>query len=383
MNGDVEEIFKKQKKYFPSEKKSNSRVNSLADSVIKDLFLLNSNPWQQVKLAKRATGLKNPDNVIEWLRFLGFATPKYSSSRWTIIRRISDLNPPATKLEKNRAYVEVVTGLAIVHGVTTETVEYVLDLATRNETDFTVKCDIEIPECSSCVVNSLCTFQSSSRFIQPTIVSNESISNKLHKLLGDECVGDLQKIGEAELLQIILDQSYRENLFNRINNNALKTKILLLVDLLNFTYNRRLDRIEQITRPDDVYRHIIRISKSLDHERCWVLLLDKNYRLLEIQTVSIGSNNASLMTVGNVLKPALVSGCPSIIFVHNHPSGEVTPSISDVNLTQILNDSARLVGVKLHDHIIMGEGKCYSFVRNETYCIDDVFTDDFQIADTD
>jgi len=93
-----------------------------------------------------------------------------------------------------------------------------------------------------------------------------------------------------------------------------------------------------------------------DKEHFWVVLLNsKNYYLLHTE-VSVGTQSASLVQPREVLGPALREGAASLILVHNHPSGDPTPSGEDLRLTRQLADGARLLDLRLHDHVIVGNG---------------------------
>ena len=93
-----------------------------------------------------------------------------------------------------------------------------------------------------------------------------------------------------------------------------------------------------------------------DKEHFWTIFLDAKNHYLMHTLVSIGTQSASLVHPREVLGPALREGAASVILVHNHPSGDPTPSREDLRLTRQLADAAGLVDVNLHDHIIIGNG---------------------------
>ena len=93
-----------------------------------------------------------------------------------------------------------------------------------------------------------------------------------------------------------------------------------------------------------------------DREHFWVVLLNTQNRYLMHTLVSTGTLSASLVHPREVLGPALREGAAALILVHNHPSGDPTPSREDLRLTQQLADGARLLDLRLHDHIIIGNG---------------------------
>lgn len=94
--------------------------------------------------------------------------------------------------------------------------------------------------------------------------------------------------------------------------------------------------------------------RRLHKESLRVILLDTRYHLIRIEEVSIGSVNESIAHPRDVFRPALVSSAYAMIVVHNHPSGDPSPSQTDHSLTRRLAEAAELLQIKLLDHIIIG-----------------------------
>lgn len=97
--------------------------------------------------------------------------------------------------------------------------------------------------------------------------------------------------------------------------------------------------------PDDAREHFV------------TLFLDSQNRLVATHEVSVGSLSASLVHPREVFGPALrLLGVASLILVHNHPSGECTPSAEDIRLTRQLVDAGKLLEITVHDHVIIAHG---------------------------
>ena len=86
--------------------------------------------------------------------------------------------------------------------------------------------------------------------------------------------------------------------------------------------------------------------------------VDSKNRVLCVEIVSIGSLNASIVHPREVYKTCLLSSAAALVVVHNHPSGDPTPSREDLELTGRLREAGELLGVRLLDHVILGDG-CY------------------------
>ncbi len=107
---------------------------------------------------------------------------------------------------------------------------------------------------------------------------------------------------------------------------------------------------------------VVELAKDLvqaaddDKEHFWVILLNaQNHYLLHTE-VSVGTQSASLVHPREVLGPALREGAVSIVCIHNHPSGDPTPSREDVRLTRQLSEAGRSLDLRVHDHVIIGNG---------------------------
>ena len=94
--------------------------------------------------------------------------------------------------------------------------------------------------------------------------------------------------------------------------------------------------------------------RILHKESLRVILLDTRYHLLRIAEVSLGSLNESIAHPRDVFRPAVISSAYAVIVVHNHPSGDPSPSQADHSLTRRLAEAAELLQIKLLDHIIIG-----------------------------
>ena len=85
-------------------------------------------------------------------------------------------------------------------------------------------------------------------------------------------------------------------------------------------------------------------------------MLNTKNEVLSIQEIYVGNVNSSVVRPAEVIRPAVRDNAPSIIIVHNHPSGDPTPSPEDVSITQELVAAGRLLGVEVLDHVVIGSG---------------------------
>lgn len=107
------------------------------------------------------------------------------------------------------------------------------------------------------------------------------------------------------------------------------------------------------------------LQKSIGREKeehFVMLSLDSRYNLIRVSEISLGSINASVVHPREVFKEAIKASAAQIVVAHNHPSGNPEPSPEDIALTRRLDDTARVIGIEMIDHIIVTSDNFYSFI---------------------
>jgi len=118
-----------------------------------------------------------------------------------------------------------------------------------------------------------------------------------------------------------------------------------------------------LSAPADVYAAFGPLMEDLRREVFRVALLDAQNGLLRDQVISEGTLSASLVHPREVFKPAILESAASVILLHNHPSGDPTPSREDIRLTRQLVECARLLELRVHDHVVIGRGRYVSLAE--------------------
>ena len=136
------------------------------------------------------------------------------------------------------------------------------------------------------------------------------------------------------------------NIAKRINIVSIK-----MVKESSFLYQTR-----QILSPNDAYEMIKEQLEGLDREQFIIACLNTKNEPTNISVVSVGTLNKAIVHPREVFKTAILSNAASIMAFHNHPSGETTPSQQDIQLTNRLYEAGELLGIKLLDHLIIGDG---------------------------
>lgn len=145
---------------------------------------------------------------------------------------------------------------------------------------------------------------------------------------------------------------------------AKSASLLAALELGKRLHSQRLVQGSKICGPADVFRHFHPILRHARQECFAVLLLDGRQRVLGKRVISRGTLTASLVHPREVFRPALSACAAALVLVHNHPSGDPTPSAEDRSVTRRLVEAGELLGIRVVDHIIVAESGYVSL--NET-----------------
>jgi DNA repair protein RadC len=117
----------------------------------------------------------------------------------------------------------------------------------------------------------------------------------------------------------------------------------------------------KITTSSDAYELLKGDLMDLSHEEFWVVLVNRAHRVIKKHKISLGGVHGTVADPKIIFKTALEELASGIIVAHNHPSGNLTPSQQDLNLTQKLKEAGKFLEIQLLDHLIVAGKKYYSF----------------------
>jgi len=119
-----------------------------------------------------------------------------------------------------------------------------------------------------------------------------------------------------------------------------------------------------VSTPEDVVDLCSAQMRGEDREHFWALALNTKNQLVRAAEVSVGSLNASIVHPRELFKDAIRVSAASLVIVHNHPSGDPTPSGADIQLTRRLVKAGEVLGIELLDHVVIGDGGEFSSLRD-------------------
>ena len=125
----------------------------------------------------------------------------------------------------------------------------------------------------------------------------------------------------------------------------------------------------QVNSPEAIYRTIKGVMSSydefeLDKEHFYTIGLNNRNVIQYVDLVSVGTINESIVHVRETFRYAILKGVSAIIVVHNHPSGELSPSKEDIQVSKRLTEAGKIIGIPLLDHIIVGDTGFNSLKEN-------------------
>lgn len=161
-------------------------------------------------------------------------------------------------------------------------------------------------------------------------------------------------IAEAGSLGALLTWSAQD--FRRLKGIG-RVKALQLVTVLEIArrvLGQQIPEAPLLNKPDAIHAYVMPFAAGLQVEKFWVLCLNRRNRLLKRVEISSGSATSALAHPREVYRAAVREAACAVICVHNHPSGDPSPSSADLQVTRQLREAARAVDIDLLDHVIVG-----------------------------
>jgi DNA repair protein RadC len=196
-------------------------------------------------------------------------------------------------------------------------------------------------------------------------------------------------LSDAELLAILIGTGTRnesavdlgKKLMQGVNNNLITLNKLSLAELqkvngiglakavtiaaaLELSKRRQMATVDEkriIKASKDIFEEIGPLLRDLNHEEFWVLALNRRLRVVASKRISTGGISETIVDVRLILKFGIENNASNLVLVHNHPSGNLNPSESDLRLTSDIRQAAKYMNMPLIDHVIVADTGYFSF----------------------
>jgi DNA repair protein RadC len=148
-----------------------------------------------------------------------------------------------------------------------------------------------------------------------------------------------------------------------------KAMQILTIAEIQKRINQSKNPVKKISCAEDVFNYFYERLKDEKQENFYILILNNQNNIIKEQLISKGVLDAAILHPREVFKPAIKNSASKIILVHNHPSGNPEPSPEDLDITKQLIDAGKLIDIKILDHVIIGEGKWWSWLEEAFWLI--------------
>lgn len=181
--------------------------------------------------------------------------------------------------------------------------------------------------------------------------SKESAVDLMKRILSD-CNNNLNTLGKMTIHELCQ--------YNGIG----EAKAISILAACELGKRRQMESPEE--RPDlgtatRIYNHMHPKMQDLDVEEFWVLLMNQHYRLIKMVRISHGGITETAVDVRIIMREAVLANCTVLAVCHNHPSGSLSPSKQDEELTRTIRRACEAMRIHFLDHVIITDGHYYSF----------------------
>ena len=142
---------------------------------------------------------------------------------------------------------------------------------------------------------------------------------------------------------------------------AKATDVLAAFELAKRLADSKMEYQGVVNSPRDAAQMVLRELSLEDKEHFMIIMLNTKHRVIAKKVISIGHLHASLVHPREMFKEAIKRSSAAVILVHNHPSGDLTPSQDDLTTTDRLREVGEILGIEVLDHIIVGDNRYLSF----------------------
>ena len=179
----------------------------------------------------------------------------------------------------------------------------------------------------------------------------ESAVDLMKRLLAD-CNNNLNTLGKMTIRELCD--------YNGIGE-AKAITILAACELGNRRNAASPEERPKLETATNIYNEMISLMRDLDVEEFWALYLNQNYRLIKKVRIAHGGISETIVDIRIIIREAVLCNATIMAVCHNHPSGSLTPSRSDNDLTRSIQRACELMHIRFMDHVIVTDGQYYSF----------------------
>lgn len=164
----------------------------------------------------------------------------------------------------------------------------------------------------------------------------------------------------------LVNSSYEELILIEGIKEAKAIEILAIMEIAKRIQKNKINDVKKISKPEDIYNYFSILLEEEKQEIFMVIFLNVKSHIIKYEKLFVGGINYSIIDINLIFKKAISYGASKIVCLHNHPSGDPTPSNQDIIITQKIIKVGELVNIQLIDHLIIGRKK-YISLKKELY----------------
>lgn len=191
------------------------------------------------------------------------------------------------------------------------------------------------------------------------------MTSKDYRYDSDRClISNLLGIPESDLKGETMEEIITKMIQNS-ESGIESDRAMMVREIITRYGETRIRPGERFQKSSQIYEHFrIRLGEA-KQEAFYIVLLDNKHKVITEKVISLGTLNQSLVHPREVFAPAIEARAAAIVLIHNHPSGEPSPSNQDIEITKRLVEVGSVVGINVIDHVIVGTDRYYSFVDED------------------
>lgn len=178
-----------------------------------------------------------------------------------------------------------------------------------------------------------------------------------------ELTRELMRVNEGKLRN--LERRSRDELMLISGIGRVKAlQIEAVLEVMRRYERESFDGNIKIRSADDIYKYIRAESSKLNVEQIWIMVLTQGNQLLQCKSVSAGGTSSTVFDIKTILRDLIaMPRAEKVVMIHNHPSGNLTPSAQDDSITRSMKEGCKYVGLSLVDHLIVTPDAYYSYYQ--------------------
>jgi DNA repair protein RadC len=170
------------------------------------------------------------------------------------------------------------------------------------------------------------------------------------------CDNDFLELSKKDVSQFIKE-------FKGIGNAKAVTLVAIL-EIARRRHEAKVSKRPKITDSKTAFEVLFKDLCDLNHEEFWVLYSDTSGKLISKQRICEGGITQTSVDVKKIMQMAVANRAYGLVLGHNHPSGNINPSPNDIMLTEKIKSAARMLDLRVHDHLILSGNDYYSFAED-------------------